>query len=82
MTLTIMKAVVVVMIMVLMIVILLMINHTLAGDFKSHDNKEIDQLRDDLESKPDPITKESAFSPLVKAEPVKVKAQNNNLINS
>lgn len=66
MTITILKAVLVIVILCVMIMLLLGISHLSAGSFGS-DQSEIDDMRNDLDKSDDVITDQSVFRELVKA---------------
>lgn len=65
MTITILKAVLVIVIMAVMVLILLAINHIFSGNFDSSQSAA-DRLREDLEESEEVISGESAFRDLVK----------------
>lgn len=66
MTITILKAVLVIVILCVMILLLLGISHLTSGSFDSAED-DIDDLRHDLDSRDDVITDPSVFRELVKA---------------
>ncbi|MDE6392935.1 MAG: hypothetical protein K2L59_06690 [Muribaculaceae bacterium] len=65
MTITILKAVIVIVIMAVMVLILLAINHIFSGNFDSSESST-EKLREDLEESEEIISGESAFRDLVK----------------
>ena len=65
MTISILKAALVIAILAMMIVVLLSMNHFLTGDFDSRQS-DLDDLRDDVEKSDKVITDNSSFKELVK----------------
>lgn len=65
MTITILKAVLVIILLGVMILVLLAINHFFSGNFDARES-DTDKLREDVRESEDVITGESAFRDLVK----------------
>ena len=64
MTISVIKAILIIFILAVMVVLLLGINHLFAGNFRA-DRDDADKLREDVETKDDVITDNNVFHELV-----------------
>lgn len=80
MTISIIKAILIIVILAVMVMVLLGINHLFAGNFRA-DRDDAEQLREDVETKNDVITDNNVFHELVNASEDKRSAESKKVLN-